>query len=325
LVRQFSREFLETLLARLSPPASAVLSEVLQTLGRSDLPPVAEKQVVRILWETAFARVAAGQVMTVPSLVGEAWMALSVATPGYSMLKRILERYRPDITEQTPTPHLKTFDSDHVPAEAEVPAPLPAEAASIDGRHPPGAQEIITPEPMLPSPGKKEHPEAREGIYIDNAGLVLLHPFLPQLFAALDIAADDTLLQPERALGLLHFLTTGQTSFPEYELVLPKILCNIPLADPVDTNLELSRLEREEALALLEAVILHWKALHQTSPDGLRGTFLLRPGKISERPNGDWLLQVETNAFDILLDQLPWGISPVRLPWMPYLIWVEWR
>ncbi len=56
-----------------------------------------------------------------------------------------------------------------------------------------------------------KHPDAREGIYIDNAGLVLLHPFLPQFFAALGLAATDKLLQPDRALCLLHFLTTGQT------------------------------------------------------------------------------------------------------------------
>ncbi len=82
---------------------------------------------------------------------------------------------------------------------------------------------------------------------------------------------------------LLHFLTTGQTSAPEYELVLPKILCNIPLSTPVETDLELTGLEIEEATALLEAVIRHWEALRQTSPDGLRGTFLLRPGKVSCR------------------------------------------
>ncbi len=171
----------------------------------------------------------------------------------------------------------------------------------------------------------REHPEAREGIYIENAGLVLLHPFLAQFFAALDIAAEEELLQPERALCLLHFLATGQSMAPEYELILPKILCNIPLLAPVETNLKLTDTETEEAGVLLEAVIRHWSVLRNTSPDGLRGTFLLRPGKVSLRDDGDWLLQVESNSVDILLDQLPWGISMIKLPWMDMMLWVEWR
>lgn len=169
------------------------------------------------------------------------------------------------------------------------------------------------------------HPEAGAGIHIENAGLVLLHPFLPRFFEALDIVAEDKLLQPERALCLLHFLTTGQLSVPEYDLVLPKILCNVPLLSPVESNVTLTATEQEEAVALLQAVVRHWEALRNTSPDGLRGTFLLRPGKVSLRDDGDWLLQVASKTCDILLDQLPWGISMTKLPWMESMIWVEWR
>jgi hypothetical protein len=64
--------------------------------------------------------------------------------------------------------------------------------------------------------------------------------------------------------------------------------------------------------------------LRNTSPDGLRGTFLLRPGKVSLR-NDDWLLQVEARTCDILLEQLPWGIGMIKLPWMEKMVWVEWR
>jgi hypothetical protein len=43
------------------------------------------------------------------------------------------------------------------------------------------------------------------------------------------------------------------------------------------------------------------------------------------REDGDWVLQVEANTADILLDQLPWGISMIKLPWMGMMLWVEWR
>ncbi|MDQ6867409.1 MAG: contractile injection system tape measure protein [Pseudomonadota bacterium] len=166
--------------------------------------------------------------------------------------------------------------------------------------------------------------DLEDGVYIGCAGLVLLHPFLPRLFEALGIAAEDKLEQPERALRLLHFLATGQRIASEYELLLPKLLCNVPFEVVVESQIELTTAEEEEAVALLEAVIHHWDALGDTSVDGLRGTFLARPGKLSRRDNGDDLLPVETRSFDILLDRLPWGIGMIQLPWMKKILWVEW-
>lgn len=164
-----------------------------------------------------------------------------------------------------------------------------------------------------------------DGVYIENAGLVVLHPFLPQFFTALGIAQDEELLDTERALCLLHFLTTGQTTAPEYELILPKILCNVPIASPVAMNVQLTLDELDEAAALLEAVIRHWVALKNTGVDGLRGTFLMRSGKVVRQEDGDWHLTVENKAFDILMDRLPWGIGMIKLPWMERMLWVDWR
>ena len=168
-------------------------------------------------------------------------------------------------------------------------------------------------------------PLPNEGVYVDNAGLVILHPFLPKFFEGLGLAQEGVLLQPDRALHLLHYLCTGHSPAPEYTLALPKVLCNIPLEDPVDIDLFLTEPEKEEALVLLQAVIRHWEALQNAAPDALRGTFLLRPGKLSRRDDGGWLLQVEKQGFDILLDQLPWSIGMIQLPWMEGLLWVEWN
>ena len=169
-----------------------------------------------------------------------------------------------------------------------------------------------------------EHPDAKAGIYTALAGLVLLHPFLPQLFRALGFADDEKLLYPDKAVYLLYFLATGRTSAMEYELVIPKMLCHVPLASAVESNVSLLADEQEEAIALLAAVIHHWEVMKNTGADGLRETFLQRSGKLSQRDDGEWLLQVETNSFDILLEQLPWGISMIQLPWMPGMLRVEW-
>ena len=123
---------------------------------------------------------------------------------------------------------------------------------------------------------------------------------------------------------LLHFLATGHRFAPEYDLLLPKVLCNVALEAPADSRIELDEAEQEEAVTLLEAVVRHWDALGGTSVDGLRGSFLVRPGKLSRRGN-DYVLLVEPRAYDFLLDRLSWGIGLIRLPWMERTLWVEWR
>lgn len=313
LILQFSSSFLEALLSLLSDEGRKIMAIVLPSLKESGALPEAKEHFAKQLWETMFARAAAGQAITTGDLLSEAWGNFLSATAGYPTLEKELETHWP---EALPTPSAPRNDEISPPGDKHFDA-----AKSVLQKPLPR----ITSAPDITTAAGIEHPEAREGIYIDNAGLVLLHPFFPQFFEALELVSHDKLLRPERALSLLHFLATGQTVAPEYELVLPKILCNVSLSAPVETHFELTGAEKEEALALLKAVIRHWEALRQTSPDGLRGTFLLRPGKVSQHDDGDWFLKVETNAFDILLDQLPWGISLIKLPWMQYNLWVEWR
>ncbi|HPU78951.1 contractile injection system tape measure protein [Accumulibacter sp.] len=175
-----------------------------------------------------------------------------------------------------------------------------------------------------PASRERARIDLTEGAYVDCAGVILLHPFLPRFFEALGIANDDQIVQAERALCLLHFLASGESVAPEPALLLPKLLCNVPVEAAVESDVDLTASETDEAMALLQAVIGHWDALRNTTPDGLRGTFLTRPGKLSQRPDGDYLLQVESQSFDILLERLPWGIGVVKLPWMERMLWVEW-
>jgi hypothetical protein len=297
LIRQCSFLVLETLLSLLSPESEHVVSEIRQTLRRPIMSPLWTEAFERSLWETVFAYAAVRHAVISTDLVGEAFRALPVTGTQRVGLVGLLEQHWPGAVNKAPAHH--TIRS------APTPQTLP---------------------PSGPTPlDTEDHPEAREGLYVENAGLVLLHPFLPQFFSGLGIADQGRLLQPDRALSLLHVLATGRTIAPEYGLVLPKILCHVPLGMPVELNIELTPGEREETCALLEAVIRHWQALRNTSPDGLRGVFLLRPGKVLLRDDGDWFLQVESRTHDILLDQLPWGLSMIKLPWMRRMLRVEWR
>ncbi|WP_299409863.1 contractile injection system tape measure protein [Acaryochloris sp. IP29b_bin.148] len=165
-----------------------------------------------------------------------------------------------------------------------------------------------------------------EEIYIQNAGLILLWPFLPRLFEALNLLQANHFIDPqttERAVLLLQYLVDESIEFPEHLLPLNKLMCGLDLLDPIAAHLDITELERTECNILLRAVIHNWSALKNTTPKGFRRTFLHRAG-ILRLYNGNWLLQIERETYDILLDQLPWSIRVVKLPWMPEILHVEW-
>jgi hypothetical protein len=169
--------------------------------------------------------------------------------------------------------------------------------------------------------------ERANGIYLNCAGLVLLHPFLRTYFDAVGLLTENSFRHEyaqQVAILLLHYLATGQRAVPEYELVLPKLLCGWPLNEPLMSDLELPETALAEGENLLQTVINYWDVLKNTSPDGLREGFLQRQGKLTHPEMGDWKLRVEQQAIDILLSRLPWGISMVKLLWMTEVLIVEW-
>lgn len=158
------------------------------------------------------------------------------------------------------------------------------------------------------------------------AGAVLLAQFLRPFFQKLNLLdgiAWKSKTAQYKGVQLIRFLCTGEQHTPEYSLVLEKLLCGIPLEEPVPFDASLEQEELDEAQVLLHAVIEHWQALRNTSIDGLRNSFLMRDGSLS-RNDTHWLLQVERKTMDVLLEKLPWGYTTITLPWNNYLIYVEW-
>ncbi|MBD1848312.1 hypothetical protein H6F89_34190 [Cyanobacteria bacterium FACHB-63] len=168
--------------------------------------------------------------------------------------------------------------------------------------------------------------EEAAGLFVNQSGLVILHPFLQMYFEDVGLVEEEAFrdeMAQQMAIYLLHYLATRQTDAPEYELVLPKLLCGWSLNEPVARGLVLPDTALAEGENLLQAVIHHWQVLKSTSPDGLREGFLQREGKLTCTDSG-WKLQVEQQSIDVLLSRLPWGVSMVKLPWMDGLLTVEW-
>lgn len=160
-------------------------------------------------------------------------------------------------------------------------------------------------------------------IAVSNAGLILLAPFLPAFFNTLTWQPQKDKHTANQCVLALHYLACGQYVAEDWELVLPKLLCGIPLSNACGGTLAATPLFEQEANALLQSIIQHWQKLGNTSKEGLRVNFLQRPGLLQWKTPSTQLFIVEQTA-DILLQFIPWNFRLIKLPWMPQLLTVKW-
>ncbi|MES2554635.1 MAG: contractile injection system tape measure protein [Bacteroidota bacterium] len=166
-----------------------------------------------------------------------------------------------------------------------------------------------------------------EKLYVRNAGMVLLWPFLERYFEKNSLLKESQFITKharEQASWLLQQLVLG----PGHELFEPhiplnKVMVGLQPETPVhapDAITEEQKLLMDE---LLTAVIEHVPAWKNLTVENLRKAYLQREGALSAR-DGQWLLQVKRETYDVLLDKLPWPIQLIRLPWLEHLLVVEW-
>ena len=157
------------------------------------------------------------------------------------------------------------------------------------------------------------------------AGLVLAAPFLPRLFAMCDLVDRDKFRSKNhagRAVQLLHRLAYGEDG---EERPWSRLACLLSAADASELSpVPLADEEKERIDGLVATMIERWPIIGNTSPEGLRESFLQRPGHL-QRLDALWQLDVEERSFDMLLDQLPWSFSIIKYPWMTDPIHVHWR
>jgi hypothetical protein len=172
--------------------------------------------------------------------------------------------------------------------------------------------------------------ELKEGVYIQNAGLVILQPFLLPIFSHLGFVDGDNQFRNEemhqKAVLFSQYLVSGATEINEEEVLLNKILCGYPIKAPLANELVLNDEERNEAHDLLIQIIGLWKMKDipvNNTFEGLRQSFLQREGKLITQEK-DWHLQVEQKSYDMVISSLPWSIGIIKTNWMEGVLWVEW-
>ena len=188
------------------------------------------------------------------------------------------------------------------------------------------------PVPVVPAvPTAPELPEEEMVSYrIGNAGLCLLSPWLLRLYDRLGY------LDPERkkfkdtysrirAVFVLQYLVYGEErKYPESDLPFNCLLADLPFSVPLPRQLPLTEVEMQTADGMIAGVKANWPKMDGTSVAGFRRSFILRGGRLV-RHEGRWLLTVDENAYDVLLDTVPWGFRQIRLPWINGYIQVVWH
>ncbi|TND09746.1 MAG: hypothetical protein FD123_870 [Bacteroidetes bacterium] len=193
----------------------------------------------------------------------------------------------------------------------------------------PGEEKTMIPGELLkaqePVAGKSARlPEG--GVATNYAGLVLISPFLPGFFRALELTDGKYFADARaaaRAVFILHYIATGKTRASEHELFFHKLLCGLPPETALPDRMKLTASEKKHAAELLSEVAKRWERLKTSSGDMIRNSFMQRKGRITETEYG-YLIRIERTAIDILIDTLPWSISVIRAPWMKRLLQAEW-
>ena len=178
-------------------------------------------------------------------------------------------------------------------------------------------------EQIAKQPSKKE-----TKLIVDDAGLVLLHPFLPTLFSRTGLLDDKNkfkdLTSKEKATHFLRYTSGDVQLHFDHLMNLEKVFCGLPVQYPLTPDFPISDSEKMEINDMLESVCQYWKPLNGTSTAGLQQSFLRRKGIITF-DGGTWLIRVEGMTVDILMDDLPWEISTILFPWTDDLFVVDWQ
>jgi hypothetical protein len=166
-----------------------------------------------------------------------------------------------------------------------------------------------------------------EQVYVRNAGMILLHPFIATLFARAGLTKDGVFIgeaAQAKAVQLLQYAVTGAEQKPEYELVLNKLLTGMKPEEVLLHTTDLATEEKELINGMIHAILMQWDKMKNTSLEGFRNSFLMREGYVFQTEES-WVLRVEQRGYDIILQTLPWSFGMIKFSWMNKPLIVEWN
>ncbi len=186
------------------------------------------------------------------------------------------------------------------------------------------AEEEDSEEEAIP---QAEEENAVVSHFIDNAGLVLISPFLPRLFTMMELTENGKFKNKDariKAIFLMQYAVFGDEESPEYTMQLNKLLTNFKTGAPIPVKSVLDDEDKNTVNGMLEGILKNWGRLTNTTIAGLQEGFLRREGRLEEQDDLH-LLTVESKAYDMLLDHVPWSFRTIKFSWMQKAIQVKWR
>jgi hypothetical protein len=168
------------------------------------------------------------------------------------------------------------------------------------------------------------NPDLKNQYYIQNAGLIIIHPFIKDLLRNCNLINEgNTIVDKELAVHILHYTATKTEQDYEHNMIFEKFLCGIPIHQPIRREILICDAHKKQVEEMLQSVLEHWDALKSNSTNLLRNEFLQREGKLDFQDNNPRLF-VEKKTQDILLEKIPWNISVTKIPWIEKLIYTDW-
>ncbi len=177
---------------------------------------------------------------------------------------------------------------------------------------------------------KKVGEDLTNSIEVNNAGVILLYPFMSQLFNRMGYLDNNRSMKEEmkpRAIFLIQYMVFGkEQEYREQELSLNKVIVGWPMDKPLPQSLSLTDAEKDTVAELLKTLRQYWTKMKNTPEEAIREAFLRRRGKLEDHLSEQkWVLTVEEKPYDILIDTVPWSFKMARFPGSNYYIVTKWR
>lgn len=158
-----------------------------------------------------------------------------------------------------------------------------------------------------------------------SMGIIMLHPFFVPLFNELGLLKEDQFINSDarlKAFAVLRYIVFGNEDIAAQPEVFLKFLCGIEATSFIQEIMPLSDEVIRMIHECLQSFVAHWPALKNTSVESLRTFFFQRQGSLNKE--GDLIaIKLEGSGIDILLDQYPWNLSILKLPWIKPLLYVS--